>query len=132
MIAGVFAPDEGEIVFDDRTISGLRPDQVSRAGIGRTFQMVKPFNGLSVEDNVVIGALGATRHVAQARARAVQILERFGLPGQSAPLPASPTLPDRQPLEVARALPTRTRGLSVQELPAPLTATETTHVTSLI
>ena len=50
MIAGVFAPDAGKVLFENKEIQGLRPDQVCRAGIGRTFQIVKPFAGLSVLD----------------------------------------------------------------------------------
>jgi len=57
IIAGVYAPDSGEIFFNGNPIHGLRPDQVCAAGIGRTFQIVKPFAGLSVLDNVIVGAL---------------------------------------------------------------------------
>jgi len=63
MIAGVFAPDAGHIEFENRKIQGLRPDQVCTAGIGRTFQIVKPFAGLSVLDNVIVGALHRERNV---------------------------------------------------------------------
>ena len=57
MIAGVFAPDEGTITFAGERIDGLTPDAICRRGIGRTFQLVRPFPALTVEDNVVIGAL---------------------------------------------------------------------------
>ena len=57
MIAGVFAPDAGTVSLDGKVISGLRPDRVCDAGIGRTFQLVKPFKGLSVLENVTVGAL---------------------------------------------------------------------------
>jgi len=53
MVAGVFAPDAGEIIFNNQKIHGLRADQICAAGIGRTFQIVKPFAGLSVLDNVI-------------------------------------------------------------------------------
>src|SRR5690348_426396 len=96
MIAGVYAPDSGEILFENRKISGLRPDQVCAAGIGRTFQIVKPFAGLSVLDNVVVGALLRERSVAPARRTAMAILEKLGL-GAKRDLPAaSLTLPDRK------------------------------------
>jgi len=55
MVAGVFPPDSGSIVFQGKPINGFRPDQVCAAGIGRTFQIVKPFAGLTVLDNVVVG-----------------------------------------------------------------------------
>src|SRR2546422_7750014 len=67
MIAGVYAPDSGRILFNQREIQGLRPDQVCAAGIGRTFQIVKPFAGLSVLDNVIVGALQRSKNVAEAR-----------------------------------------------------------------
>ena len=57
MIAGVFAPDAGTVSLDGKVISGLRPDRACDAGIGRTFQLVKPFKGLSVLENVTVGAL---------------------------------------------------------------------------
>src|SRR6185436_6567755 len=77
IVAGVYAPDSGEIYFNGKPIHGLRPDQVCAAGIGRTFQIVKPFAGLSVLDNVIVGALHRERGVASARAHAVSILEKL-------------------------------------------------------
>src|SRR5262245_66179415 len=68
IVAGVYAPDSGEILFEKKRIDGQRPDQVCAAGIGRTFQLVKPFAGLSVLDNVIVGALHRERTVAAARA----------------------------------------------------------------
>src|SRR5687767_7877268 len=104
MVAGVFAPDSGEIIFQKKRIGGLRPDQVCAAGIGRTFQLVKPFAGLSVLDNVIVGALQRERTVAGARSHALAILKKLNLDSK-AQLPASSlTLPDRKRLEVARAL----------------------------
>src|SRR3989449_9752163 len=104
MIAGVYAPDAGEIVFQGKPIHSLRPDQVCAAGIGRTFQIVKPFAGLTVLDNVMVGAFLRSRSTDEARRFAVEIVEKLGL-GSKRDLPASSlTLPDRKRLEVARAL----------------------------
>src|SRR2546428_5583092 len=124
MIAGVYAPDSGEIIFNKEKIQGLRPDQVCAAGIGRTFQIVKPFAGLSVLDNVIVGALQRSKTVAQARSFSVSILEKLNLAAKR-DLPASSlTLPDRKRLEVARALATRPKLLLLDEVMAGLRPTE--------
>jgi branched-chain amino acid transport system ATP-binding protein len=124
MLAGVFAPDRGEIEFDGRRIDGLRPDQICAAGIGRTFQLVKPFAGMSVLENAIVGALERSRNVAEARTHALAVLEQLGL-GPKRDLPASAlTLPDRKRLEVARALATRPKLLLLDEVMAGLRPTE--------
>ena len=124
MIAGVFRPDAGSILFGGTPIQGLRPDQVCGAGIGRTFQIVKPFAGLSVVENVIVGALLRERGVSAAKKHAAEIIERLGL-GAKRDLPASSlTLPDRKRLEVARALATRPKLLLLDEVMAGLRPTE--------
>src|SRR3970282_2995347 len=107
MVAGVFPPDSGSIVFQDKPIHGLRPDQVCAAGIGRTFQIVKPFAGLSALDNVVVGALHGFKDVSAAKKHAAEIMAKLGLGAKRDMLASSLTLPDRKRLEVARALATR-------------------------
>src|SRR6185295_15207966 len=103
MIAGVFPPDSGRILFQDSPIQHLRPDQVCVAGIGRTFQIVKPFAGLSVLDNVMVGGFLKEKTVSGARKISMEILGKLHLESK-ADLPAcSLTLPDRKRLEVARA-----------------------------
>ena len=124
MVAGVYAPDSGSIRFNGSEIHGLRPDQICAAGIGRTFQIVKPFAGLTVLDNVMVGAFLRTRSTQEARQLAASILERLGL-GPKRDLPASSlTLPDRKRLEVARALATRPKLLLLDEVMAGLRPTE--------
>jgi branched-chain amino acid transport system ATP-binding protein len=124
MIAGVFAPDAGSVRLDGRVISGLRPDRVCDAGIGRTFQLVKPFRGLSVLENVTIGALHRQPRLEEARDSAAAILSRLGLHDRRHRLAESLTLPDRKRLEVARALATGPKLLLLDEVMAGLRPTE--------
>ncbi len=131
LIAGVFKPDAGEVRFAGARIDGWRPDQVCAAGIGRTFQIVKPFAGLSVLDNVVVGALLQSKDVSAAKSYAAEIIERLGL-GAKRDLPASSlTLPDRKRLEVARALATRPKLLLLDEVMAGLRPTETDQMVAV-
>ena len=124
LIAGVLRPDDGRIVLDGRSIAGLPPDRVCRAGVGRTFQLVKPFAGLSTLENVTVGALRCERTVAGARAHARKVLVRLGL-GRFADVPASQlTLADRKRLEVARALATRPVLLLLDEMMSGLRPAE--------
>ena len=74
MIAGAMAPDAGSITFAGLAVQGLPADAICRRGIARTFQIVRPFPALSVEDNVIIGALLHRRNVGAARTRARALL----------------------------------------------------------
>lgn len=131
MIAGVFAPDEGAIAMSGQRIDGQRADQICRAGIARTFQIVKPFAELSVEDNVVVGALLAEPDVARARTRAREVLDRLGLLPRAGQHAGSLTLPDRKRLEVARAVATNPKLLLLDEVMAGLRPTETDQMVAI-
>ena len=131
MIAGVYRPDEGEILLDGQPLQGRRPDEICMAGVGRTFQLVKPFAGLSVLDNVVIGALRRHADVATARKKSLAILERLGIGEKSDQQASSLTLPDRKRLEVARALATEPRILLLDEVMAGLRPTETDRMVAI-
>jgi branched-chain amino acid transport system ATP-binding protein len=124
LIAGAIAPDEGSIVFAGEPIGGLPPDVVCRRGIARTFQIVRPFPALTVEDNAVVGALHRNRDVPGARQHAQDLLRRLDLFDQRHRIAATLTLPDRKRLEVARALATQPRLLLLDEVMAGLRPTE--------
>jgi branched-chain amino acid transport system ATP-binding protein len=131
LAAGVLKPDEGEVLLAGRRIDGLRPDQICQAGVGRTFQNVRPFAGITVEDNVVVGALRSRRSVREARQRSGEMLERLGLWARRHELAATLTLPDRKRLEVARALATEPKILLLDEVMAGLRPTETDQMVSV-
>ncbi|KQZ00153.1 ABC transporter ATP-binding protein [Pseudolabrys sp. Root1462] len=132
MIAGVHAPDGGAITFAGERIDGLPPNQVCQRGIGRTFQIVRPFPALSVEDNVIVGALMHRRDVTAARAHAHEVMRRLDLYDKRAQRAASMTLPDRKRLEVARALATDPKLLLLDEVMAGLRPTETDRIVSIL
>jgi branched-chain amino acid transport system ATP-binding protein len=132
MIAGMFPPDAGTISFDGERIDGLSPDRICRRGIGRTFQIVRPFPALSVEDNVIVGALLHRRHVGDARDRAHEVLRWLDLYDKREQRASSLTLPDRKRLEVARALATDPKLLLLDEVMAGLRPTETDRMVAIL
>jgi branched-chain amino acid transport system ATP-binding protein len=131
-IAGIYTPNEGTITFRGERIDGLTPDAVCHRGIGRTFQIVRPFPGLTVEDNVIVGALLRRADVGAARERAQAVLRQLDLFDRRAQLASALTLPDRKRLEVARALATDPHLLLLDEVMAGLRPTETDRMVAIL
>jgi len=132
LIAGVLAPDQGTISFAGERIDGLTPDAICRRGIGRTFQLVRPFPALTVEDNALIGALLRRSKVEVARAHAQEVLRRLDLYDKRHQLASALTLPDRKRLEVARALATDPKLLLLDEVMAGLRPAETDRMVAIL
>ena len=132
LIAGMSAPDRGSITFAGERIDGLTPDAICRRGIGRTFQLVRPFPALSVEDNVAIGAMLHRHDPALARRRAHEVLRQLDLFDKRHQPASALTLPDRKRLEVARALATDPKLLLLDEVMAGLRPAETDHMVSVL
>ena len=135
IIAGNLRPNDGSIIFDDHRIDGLRPDQISRRGVARTFQIVRPFGNLTVLENVALGALygrGRERSPSAAEDKAKKILDLVGLTDRANLLARHLTLAGRKRLEIARSLATEPRLLLLDEVLAGLTPTEVTSAMAVI
>ena len=133
MIDATYPLTSGEIHFNGRLISRLsRPSDVCKTGIGRTFQVVKPFGGMTVLENVMVGAFNVTNSVGQAREKAQAALEMVGLLHNEGMLARNLTVSDRKRLEVARALATEPQLLLLDEVMAGLNPTEVEEIIPLI
>ncbi|MEW8979258.1 MAG: ABC transporter ATP-binding protein [Symbiobacterium sp.] len=132
LISGFHSPTEGEIRFKGEVINRLKPYQRALRGLGRTFQIVKPFPGLSILENVMVGAFARTNSVAQAREDAMRILAFVGLEGRAHLLASTLTLAGRKRLEVARALATKPDLILLDEVSAGLNPTEVEEMIGLL
>jgi len=116
VISGFVPPDAGEVRLDGARLTGLAPDRVCRLGVARTFQKLRPFAGLTVVDNVMVGALTRTRDVRHARERARALLDRVGLGDKAEAHARTLSTGQRKRLELARALATEPRVLLLDEV----------------
>ena len=132
VIAGYYRPEEGRIVFEGRDVTGLPAHAISRLGLTRTFQIVKPFGNLSVADNVMIGALTRLQRVRDARVEAERVIALCGLGPHAAARARALPIGLRKRLEVARALATRPRLLLLDEVMAGLNPSELSGIIDLV
>jgi branched-chain amino acid transport system ATP-binding protein len=132
LVTGFTQPSAGRIRLDGQSVLGLRPHAVARRGIARTFQIVKPFPGLTVKENVTLAAF--LRHPARgdAEAAALEVLERIGLGPRAGELASQLTLMDQKRLELAKALATGPRLLLLDEPMGGLTPSEVDVASALV
>ena len=135
LISGALVPKPGAIRFKGENITGLKPHQICRMGVARTFQSVKVFANMPVLANVVLGSLfGTSNSVSSADAakEAMESLEFVGLSAVRATPAKDLTLANQKRLEVARALATKPELLLLDELMAGLNPTETAEAMELV
>jgi branched-chain amino acid transport system ATP-binding protein len=131
-ISGFLRPDEGEILFEGKSLGGLKPYQICHLGMARTFQIVKPFLTISVLDNVMVGALNKENSTTKAKKASMEIIEFVGLSEMAHKEAQGLPLPLRKRLELARALATQPKILLLDEVMAGLNPTEVEDLIKLI
>jgi branched-chain amino acid transport system ATP-binding protein len=132
LIAGSLRPTGGVVRFAGQAIHGLAPEQVCRRGIARTFQIVRPLRGMSVLENVMVGAFSRTDDVGEARARAHSVLRRVDFDRKSDQMAHTLTLPDRKMLELCRALATDPQLILLDEVMAGLRPAEAAQIVTVL
>jgi branched-chain amino acid transport system ATP-binding protein len=132
LINGVYPPTSGTITFNGRNITGLRPHQIAKLGIGRTYQVPAPFTKMTVLENVMVSTFMRTSSLKESRKVSWEILERVRLEDKGNSLVLNVTLEDRKRLELARALGTRPDLLLLDEVMAGLTPSEINEAIELI
>ncbi|MEA4898170.1 MAG: ABC transporter ATP-binding protein [Christensenellaceae bacterium] len=132
MIAGASAPTSGKIVFKGQEIQGKPSHQICRLGIGRTYQVVKPFQSMTVLENASVGALLRHGSVEVAQQKAREVCEMVGLGHRIDTVGGALGLPELKRMEIARALATEPTLLLLDEVMAGLNPTESEKAIELV
>jgi len=132
IIAGAFPPSEGRVEFEGRDVTALGSAERCKAGIARTFQVVKSFESMSVVENVMVGAFVRTTSANEAREKAAEVLEFVELGHRIGATAGALTPPEKRRLEMARALATEPKLLLLDEVMTGLTPTEARSGVELI
>ncbi len=131
-ITGFFPATSGDVIFDNKKINTLRPDQVCKLGMARTWQRVKPLGSLTVLENVMVGAFSVTSSTREAEAIAQEQLKVVGLSDYTTKSAGSLPIGLKKKLELARVLATRPKMLLLDEICGGLNHTETDTILDII
>jgi branched-chain amino acid transport system ATP-binding protein len=127
LVTGHLKPTSGRVLIDGKDLTGARPWVIAHAGVARTFQIVKPFRGMTVRENVAVGVLygpHGTGRMSQARSAADEVLAEVGLAHLGERAPGELSVADARRLEFAKALALRPRLLLLDEVMAGLRHSE--------
>ena len=133
-LAGASSPNAGSIRFDGRDTTGSSAERMCRLGVGRTFQIPRPFPGMSVFENVVVAATFGDPHISRAEiaTRALEMIEYVGFPRPVGTLASHLNASQLKRLDLARALASRPKLLLLDEFAAGLTASELVDIAALL
>ncbi|MFZ4285783.1 ABC transporter ATP-binding protein [Variovorax sp. HJSM1_2] len=132
MIAGFIEPDAGRITLEGKDITGKRPWDVCQSGLARTFQLSRPFGGMSTRENLVVGSLVKTNDSQRARAKADELLDFLGMTALADVDADNLTAFERRKVELGRALSTEPTLLLMDEVVAGATPQEAMTMVGLI
>jgi branched-chain amino acid transport system ATP-binding protein len=132
LLTGFIRPDAGQVMLDDRPLAGMSPELRCQAGLARTFQIVQPFRGLSVLDNVVMGAMLRARSIRHAREIAHAVLGQLDMSDLAGRLAGSLPIGDRKRLEMAKVLATSPQVLLLDEVMGGLIPAEVKRMIAFI
>ncbi|NLY30589.1 MAG: ABC transporter ATP-binding protein [Firmicutes bacterium] len=131
-LTGFLKVDGGTVEFNGQNITNWSPNQICSLGVSRTFQVVQVLQGMTVLENVMVGAYLRHPRTAPARESAMAILERVGMVNRANDLAVNLTLPEKKRLEVAMSLATEPKVLMLDESMAGLTPTEAAEASQMI
>jgi branched-chain amino acid transport system ATP-binding protein len=134
IVSGLLRADAGTVTVGGRDVTGLAPKDIARLGVGRTFQITRPFPGMTVRDNLLPGLLyaGGYRDVGPARRRAEDLLALVGLAEKTAEEGRDLTMAEQKRLEIARALATEPSLLLLDEVFAGLSHEDVDRQVALV